>query len=116
MRVLPWFASGVLAAALIALWVVQCSGPRPEVVGAPSVRVPEQPGQPYVVEATVRNAGPGHGEIQVTARLRDRASGRTYQETDRTQLEAGDEARVAIPIHAPQADYEPRIEIEYPPG
>src|SRR4051794_37840314 len=53
------------------LWVLQCSGPQPTTVGAPLVQAPDQPGDPYKVEATVRNDGPGHGEARVLFRLID---------------------------------------------
>jgi hypothetical protein len=116
MRLLQWFGGGLLGALVVALWVVQCSGPRPDVVGSPTVRPPDESGQPYVVEVNVRNSGPGHGQVQVIARIRDRATGRTYQKTEQAQLEAGEETRLAIDIDAPEGEYEPRIEVEYPPG
>jgi hypothetical protein len=106
----------VMAGVIVGLWVSQCSGPRPELVGAPVLRAPTQPGAGYHVEAVVRNAGPGHGEVQIVARLRDRATGRTYQRDETGQLEAGEQAGIVVEIFAPPADYEPQVEVTYPPG
>jgi hypothetical protein len=105
-------AAFILAAVL---WVSQCSGPKPSVVGRPRVAVPEQPGDPYRVEGTIRNDGPGHGEVRVSFRLIDRASGEAYQKDDDVQLERGETARASVEIPAPPADYEAEIEAQYPP-
>jgi hypothetical protein len=113
---LPLLVGVLVAVALAAMWVSQCSGPRPELVGSPAVRPPAQPGQAYRVEATVRNAGPGHGQVQVVVRLRDRATGRSYQRNDTAQLESGEQTSVVVEIFAPPGDYEPNIEVSYPPG
>jgi hypothetical protein len=111
------YVVGTLAfALLIVLWVSQCSGPRAELVGAPTVRPPTQPGGAYQVEATVRNAGPGHGEIQIVFRLRDRASGRTYQHSETAQLEGAEQLSLAVEMFAPPGDYEAQVELNYPPG
>jgi hypothetical protein len=116
MTMVRLFLALVAVSGVTALWVSQCSGPRPVIDGAPVVRPPEQDGQPYRVDATIRNAGPGHGEVQVTVSLRDRASGQTYERVDHAQLEAGDQTHVAVEIAAPLADYEPQVHVEYPPG
>jgi hypothetical protein len=101
---------------VVGLWVSQCSGPRPVVDSAPVVLPPEQPGQPYRVDVAIRNAGPGHGEVQVTFSLRERTTGKTYQRIDHAQLESGDLTHVAVEIPAPQGDYEPAVQVDYPPG
>jgi hypothetical protein len=106
----------LVVAGVTGLWVARCSGPWPVVDGPPLVRAPQQPGQPYQVEATIRNTGPGHGEVQVTFSLRDRASGKTYQHIDRAQLEAGEVAHLAVEIPAPPGDYESTVHVDYPPG
>ncbi len=111
---LPYLVGVVVAAAIIGSWVSQCSGPRPELVGSATVRSPQQPGDAYHVEAAVRNSGPGHGEVQVTARLRDRASGRAYQRDERVQLERGEQTNVVIEIFAPPGEYEPQVDVQYP--
>ncbi len=112
----PLLGGGVVGVVLLVLWVTQCSGPRPEVVGSPQLRAPESPGQPYVVDARVRNGGPGHGQVQVTARLRDTATGQAYQRDEQVQLEPGEDARVAIEVQAPLGEYQPDLEVTYPPG
>lgn len=106
----------LVALVVLVLWISQCSGPRPELVGAPVVRPPASPGDAYHVEATVRNAGPGHGEVQVVARLRERSSGRAYQRDETIQLDAGEQAGIVVEVFAPPGDYEPHVEINYPPG
>ena len=106
----------VINVVLVGLWINRCSGPRPEVVGAPIVRAPQAPGEPYHVETTVRNLGPGHGEVQLTVRLRDAASGRGYEREETAQLEAGEQVSVVAEIFAPPGTYEPQVEVTYPPG
>jgi hypothetical protein len=103
-------------AVLAVLWVTQCSGPRPTVIGAPQVQAPARPGDPLRVQATVRNDGPGHGEVRVTFRLRDPASGEAYQDDETVQLDRGETARVVGEIRAPPGSYEPEVQVEYPPG
>ena len=98
------------------LWVSECSGPRAVVDGVPSVLAPDQPGQPYRVAADLRNTGPGHGEVQVTFLLRDRATGQTYQHVDRVQLEPGSVIHLVAVIPATPGDYEPSLQVDYPPG
>ena len=56
------------------------------VVGAPAVRVPAAPGRPYVVDASAQRRA-RHGQVQVTFRLRERASGAAYEMTEQAQLE-----------------------------
>jgi len=97
------------------LWVSQCSGPKPMLVGSPQVEPPDQPGDPYRVRTTVRNSGPGHGEVRVTVRLIDSASGEAYQKDDTLQLQPSETARVVVEIPAPPSDYEPDVEVESPP-
>ena len=97
------------------LWVSQCSGPRPSVVGSPRVVAPQQPGDTYKVETTIRNDGPGHGQARVTVRLKDTASGEAYSRDQGVELERGETARVVVELAAPLGSYEPEVEAEYPP-
>ena len=106
----------IAVACVVGLWVTQCSGPRPVVDGPPVVSVPEQPGQPYRVDASIRNPGPGHGEVQLTFSLHDRRTGQTYQRIDKVVLDSGDQTHVVVEIPAPLGDYQPQVEVEYPPG
>jgi hypothetical protein len=101
---------------VVALWVSQCSGPRPVVEGEPVVFAPDQPGQPYRVEATILNTGPGHGEVEVTFNLRDATTGRQYQQIEHAQLEPGRAVRLAVEIPAAPGTYVPSVQVEYPPG
>jgi hypothetical protein len=111
-----WRMLGFIAvvAASMALWVTSCSGPQPEVGGVQLVE-PSGEDAPYRVQATVRNQGPGHGEVTVTARLRDRASGRTVQHEGKARLEAHETTLVTIELQAPRGSYTPEVEVDYPP-
>jgi hypothetical protein len=112
----PYLLGALAFAILIALWISQCSGPHAELAGAPAVRPPQQPGGAYQVEVSVRNVGPGHGEIQAIFRLRERATGRIYQVSESAQLERGEVVSLVVEIFAPPGDYEPQVELNYPPG
>src|SRR5689334_6177664 len=106
----------VVAFALSAvLWVSQCSGPRPIVVGAPRVQAPVQPGDKYTVETTIRNQGKGHGEVHVTVRLISEDSPAVYQQDESVQLQENEEVRSVVEIPAPPGTYDPQVEVEYPP-
>jgi hypothetical protein len=115
-RLLRGVASVVIVVIAIGLWVSECSGPRPVVVGDPIVRRPAQAGQAYEVEATVANTGPGHGEVQVTFRLRDTSSGRAYERLEAAELEPDERTRVVAEFNVPEADYTSEVEVQYPPG
>jgi hypothetical protein len=104
---------GLSAAA--ALWVAQCSGPKPVLVEPARVEAPDQPGDPYKVTATVRNTGPGHGQVRVTFRLIDDDADAAYQKDESVQLERGETTHVIVEIPAPPATYRAEVEAEYPP-
>jgi hypothetical protein len=99
---------------LAGLWVVNCSGPRPE-VGDVRIVAPTTSGEPYELQAVVRNQGHGHGEVGITARLRDRTTGRTFQAERTVRLKAGESTLVVMSIKAPLGSYTPEVEVEYPP-
>lgn len=105
----------LLAAAVVALWVVNCSGPEPTIAEV-RVREPRQDGDPYRVEALIRNDGHGHGQVEVVFRLRNRATGETVEAERPATLEAGERSLISTELWAPPADYEPSVEVEYPPG
>jgi len=109
---MPMAALAVVAV----LWVNQCSGPQPHVVGAARLEEPAQRGDPYRVGVTIRNDGKGHGEVRVTARLVDKGSGQDYQRDEPVQLDNGETARVVVEVPAPPGDYDPQVEVKYPPG
>ena len=109
---------GMILMALLALmsvgWLLQCTGPKPE-VQAVTVREPAQPGLPYQVDVQVRNTWRGHGELQVQVELHDQATDRRYQGQQNATLDAMESINVVVPIHAQPGDYEPRVEVVYPP-
>jgi hypothetical protein len=104
----------VLVVALTALWAMNCSGPRPRVA---EVRVsePSGDGAPYRIAADIQNTGSGHGQVAITFRLRERGSGRTIEADRKAQLEAGETTTIIAEIAAPRGDYEPEVEVDYPP-
>lgn len=104
----------ILLAAAAALWVVNCSGPEPRVAEV-RLREPRQDGDPYRVEALIRNDGHGHGQVEVVFRLVDRGTGQTVEEDKPATLEPGERTLVSAELWAPRAEYEPRVEVEYPP-
>ena len=97
-----------------ALWVVNCSGPRPS-ASDPKVTPPSGPNQPYHVTARLENDGPGHGQVEVIFRLRDAHSGHVYQQSDKVTLRSGETAIVGVDISAPPGDYHPEVTVNYPP-
>lgn len=103
-----------LAAALAFLWVRNCSGPQPSVVALETIP-PTEASAPYRLRAEVRNGGPGHGEVQVVFRLRDRQTGRTVEQSATAELEPGEDTLVVGEIAAPPGDYAPEVEVNYPP-
>jgi hypothetical protein len=103
-----------VAAVLGVLWVAQCSGPQAEVVSVELVE-PARKGAPYQVHAMLRNEGPGHGEVNVTARLRERASGRTVQQERKAHLREKETTLVVVEVPAPRGSYTPEVEVDYPP-
>lgn len=101
-------------AAVLGLWAINCSGPSPTVE---SVRLiePAGPEAPYRVEAVIRNAGRGHGQVEVTFRLRDRAGDRSVEDDRKATLEPEETVLISTEIRAPIARYEPEVEVQYPP-
>lgn len=104
----------LVAVVAAVLWVAQCSGPRP-VVEDVRLEPPTVADGPYRVEANVTNAGRGHGEVAVTIKLQDQASGRTFQTDRKLDLEDHETTRVIADIPAPPATYTPTVEALYPP-
>jgi hypothetical protein len=107
-------ATAALVLVTLALWIANCSGPQPRVSDI-RLQAPAGEGEPYAVQAVVENRGWGEGEVGITARLRDRASGRTLQQDESLHLQKGEVAQVLVLIAAPKADYTPELEAEYPP-
>lgn len=114
MKRISYFLPLVLLLALAALWVTNCSGPRPS-VSDPKVEAPGAPGKPYHVTARVENDSPGHGQVRVLFRLRDIHTGRTYQQSDQVTLRSGETLIVGVDISAPPGDYRPEVTVSYPP-
>ncbi len=109
-RVLASFGVAALA---IVLWILNCTGPKP-VVESARVVPPAADGQPYRVEATIRNTWRGQGEVTVNVQLRDRATGHTVQQHEQVMLDPWATVIVVSEIQAPKAEYVPLVSAEYP--
>jgi hypothetical protein len=96
-----------------ALFLGECSGPRPAIASVVA-RAPARAGDPWSVEAAVKNRSWGEGDVSVTLRLRD-ASGKVYEDEERVHLEGRRTIHVAGRIAAPPGDYRPDARAEYPP-
>ena len=109
-----WGLLFVLVAVLPYLWVLNCSGPRPELRRV-RLTPPSVVGGAYQMEAVVRNSGPGHGQVAVIFTLRDTRTGHTYQQDESADLSAGETAVLSAEIPAPPGTYTPNVEVQYPP-
>lgn len=108
------FSPLLLVLVLPYLWVSNCSGPRPSVSDL-RIQAPRTPGGPYTLSALVTNNGPGHGQVDVTFRLRDQRSGHTFEQDETVTLEAGEQAVVSVQMDVPPGIYTSEVEVEYPP-
>ncbi|HEU5440545.1 MAG TPA: hypothetical protein VFU88_14770 [Ktedonobacterales bacterium] len=109
-----FFLPFLLLLGMAALWVTNCSGPRP-VVSDPQVEAPTAPDKPYYVTVRVQNDSPGHGQVQLVFRLRDIHSGHVYQQSEQVTLRSGETAVVGVDISAPSGEYQPNVTASYPP-
>src|SRR5690242_709703 len=108
-----WGLLFVLVAVLPYLWVLNCSGPRPELRRV-RLMAPSVVGGAYQIEAEVRNSGPGHGQVAVIFTLRDTRTGHTYQQDENANLNPGETAVLSAQIQAPLGTYVPNVEVQYP--
>jgi hypothetical protein len=102
--------------ALAGLWVWQCTGPDP-VISNVRLEEPGQPGDPYTVLAQLDNDRWSHGTVTVNFEVVDKNNGDVYREQKNIQIEEGDDAlNVSAEISAPDGEYEPGVEADYPPN
>ena len=101
-----------LTAAALAALALGCSGPRATATDA-RVRPSARSGF-YRVETRVVNAG-GPGEVELTVRLRNTATGRIVTQQQPVELRPRDRADVALEVPAPPGDYAVDVSVEYPP-
>jgi len=103
-----------LAAIAIGLFacVCACSGPHATVADA-RVQPSARPGF-YRVNVRLANTG-GRGQLELTARLRNTATGRVVVQQQPVDVEPHDRADVAIEIPAPPGDYTVAVTVDYPP-
>ncbi len=104
----------VAVVAAATLWVLNCSGPQPE-VGAVRLVEPAVPGGPYRVEALIQNRSWGEGEVALTLRLHDPANGRTIQTDRKVALRGNETTLLVTEIQAPPGTYRAEVEATYPP-
>lgn len=93
-----------------------CAGPRPS-IRQTHLMPPATPGQPYLLQVTIHNQGGGEGEAEMTVRLRSRSTGETVATENRgVALKEQETVSLVIPLQAARpGDYEPVVEVEYPP-
>ncbi len=105
----------IWAIVVLGISTAACFGPKPTVLGH-ELRPPEQPGQPWVMYATVKNRGRGEGQVAVTARLLDPRTGDVVAEGERTAQFRGHETiTVAIELQpSTNGPFEEQVEAEYP--
>jgi len=98
------------AAALLAL-VVGCAGPRVRVLD-PAAAPSPQPGHTRVSATLVNDSG--EGDVKLTARLRDRSSGRVVSVSRSVSVRAHETLHVVIDAPAPPGDYAPEVSAGFP--
>jgi hypothetical protein len=100
---------------LSALFLTGCLGPKP-VVESFQAEHPGDPSEPFIVDAVVRNAGPGEGEILVEVTLNDRQSGEIIRREAQTiSLQTGETEHVLFELSLPPAAREispDQVEVE----
>ncbi|MFN2548411.1 MAG: hypothetical protein ABR567_13340 [Myxococcales bacterium] len=92
--------------AIGALFVHSCSGPRPRLVSA-HMRGP-------VASATVRNEGPGEGEVEVEFRVQGRA-GPVVTKSEKASIAPHEEVVVESRIDGARGDERVEAQVVYPP-
>ena len=106
-------AGATLAVATFA-WLRGCAGPRPSVVSVVA-HPPARAGDPWELDATIRNAGHGEGEASVDFRLVDSATHRTWEDTGRVDLDPHETSHVTGRVFAPPGAWRPEAVVHYPP-
>jgi hypothetical protein len=109
--------TGALLVVLLAIgagWLVNCTGPRPEVQSV-QLEEPESPDHPYRVQAELRNKGRNGGEVTVVFELVDRDSGKVYRRKDNFELKGRESVSAVAEIEAPSGSYDARAKAIYPP-
>ena len=115
MKTVLSFGTVLGAIALITIfWITSCAGPKPTVVEA-TFDPPAAAGQPYHLRALVENGGGGRGEVGITFRMKDQASGRIYEEQSTLTLKPHEQALAVAQLALPAGDYTLKVEAEYPP-
>lgn len=97
--------------ALVALVGLACAGPR---VDVSNVAVHPPADGLVRVEAELRNRG-GAGEVKVTVRLRERASGRAFSAARHVDVGARQTVQAIVDVPAPAGVYEAAVAAAFPP-
>ena len=101
--------------ALSALVLSGCLGPRPVLEGY-QAHPPQDPSQPFRVDAVLRNAGPGEGEVRVEVSLSDRQTGEIIRRQEQqVSLQTGETEHVLFELNIPPSAHDlppDQIEVE----
>ena len=110
--------------AVAGLLTIGCSEPPPAqpaaskpppVVSVTDVRMvaPKKQGDPYRVEAALHHRTPG-GPANVTISLRNRVGGESPEMSDRVELEPGVVVVAVAEVQAPEGNYTPEVQVQFP--
>jgi hypothetical protein len=115
-----------LAGVILGVWLQSNLRPAPSVADAPVAALsapvtvsdtrliePNRDGDPYRLETTLRRDGPA-GVVNITFRLRNRATGDRVERTSPVELQPGQALVVVAELPAPRADYAPEVEVSGP--
>jgi hypothetical protein len=110
---------GALACLAVVLALTGCLGPRPVVTGV-NKQPPASAGEPYRLQALIRNQGPGDGQIQVSVRFVDKRDGHTVL-TNEQDVQLGKDEQQSVnfelnlPPGAPPPDQiDVQVDAQYP--
>jgi hypothetical protein len=114
--------AGVLLLVLGALVLTACLGPNP-VVRDYAVQPPAQgSGQPYRVDVTLANEGPGGGQVELEVSLANKQTGDIIaQQSQEVDLQKDKTVQVVVTLDVPQSarnltpdDIQVQVEAHYP--
>jgi len=77
------------------------------------VTPPGRAGEPYRIQATINHTTSG-GPADITFRLRSKTTSEIIQSSGRVNLQPGVALTAVAELQAPEGDYSPEVEVQYP--